>query len=83
MFTTLEMNQLKAVGRTPAHPDFGMKNPDLDTVIDQLKRSNPFEFLKPQDLEERKFFNQPRNLHFRDYRSYVKIAPQDYSKENK
>jgi hypothetical protein len=83
MFNTLEMNKLKAVGRNPRHPDFGMKNPALDTVIDQLKRSNPFEFLKPQDLEERKFFNQPKNLHFRDYRSYVKIAPHDDFKENK
>ena len=61
MFTKSQQDLLRSVGRKPNDPDLGKPNPQLDRVIDQLKRDNPKAFLMDYELERRYFINQPKD----------------------
>lgn len=61
MLTKSQKDLLRSVGRKPNTPDLGKPNPELDKVIEQIKRNNPQAFLKDYELFERVFINEPIN----------------------
>ena len=69
MLTKSQKDLLRSVGRKPNSPDLGTPNPELDKVIEQIKRSNPQAFLKDYELYNRVFMNEPINGIV--YKSYI------------
>lgn len=57
--TKQQQDLLKSVGRKANHPEIGKLNPQLDAVIEKIKKDNPQAFLRDVDLQERTFLHEP------------------------
>lgn len=70
MLTKSQRDLLRSVGRKPNTPDLGKPNPQLDKVIEQIRRDNPKAFLMDYDLSKRVFMDEPKDQKIA-YASYI------------
>lgn len=70
MLTKSQRDLLRSVGRKPNTPDLGKPNPELDKVIEQIRRDNPKAFLMDYDLSKRVFMDEPKDQKIA-YASYI------------
>lgn len=52
--------------RAPAHPEYTLRNDDLEEVIAQIKQERPEAFLTADDLAKRVFVHKPPNREGRE-----------------
>jgi hypothetical protein len=83
MLSIKNQNKLKAVARKPmingkVNPEFGLVNQPLNELIDQIMSEERHKFLRPSDLAERVFVDEPKSaIPCKGFvRPYVRLARQ-------
>jgi hypothetical protein len=81
MLSIKNQNKLKALARKPMingkiNPEFGLVNQPLNELIDQIMSEERHKFLRPSDLAERVFVDEPKSaiLCKGFIRPYVRLA---------
>ena len=57
--------------RKKGDPNLGKLNPTLDDAIKKIQEESPHLFWQNNELKERKFYDEPAELHAFDYKSFV------------
>jgi hypothetical protein len=81
MLSIKNQNKLKALARKPMingklNPEFGLLNQPLNELIDQIMSEERHKFLRPSDLAERVFVDEPKSsIPCKGFvRPYVRLA---------
>lgn len=62
MLTEEQQQKLRFASRSPNHILFGTVNERLNEVIDEIMKESPASFWTRDELRERNFFHEPRQV---------------------